>query len=93
MREVAPGHAAACHFAGRKAFQSDRLDAHAIGVQMMRAVENEGPPLLEVRHLVKHFPVRRSLGDSLRRRPHLAVRAVDGVEFQRRQRPNPGARW
>ena len=48
---------------------------------MMRAVENGGPPLLEVRHLVKHFPVRRSLGDSLRRRPHLAVRAVDGVSF------------
>jgi oligopeptide transport system ATP-binding protein len=48
---------------------------------MMRAGENGGPRLLEVRNLVKHFPVRRSLGDSLRRRPHLAVRAVDGVSF------------
>ena len=48
---------------------------------MMGAGENGGPRLLEVRNLVKHFPVRRSLGDSLRRRPHLAVRAVDGVSF------------
>jgi oligopeptide/dipeptide ABC transporter ATP-binding protein len=48
---------------------------------MMRAGDNGGPRLLEVRNLVKHFPVRRSLGDSLRRRPHLAVRAVDGVSF------------
>jgi oligopeptide/dipeptide ABC transporter ATP-binding protein len=48
---------------------------------MMRSGENGGPRLLEVRNLVKHFPVRRSLGDSLRRRPHLAVRAVDGVSF------------
>jgi oligopeptide/dipeptide ABC transporter ATP-binding protein len=48
---------------------------------MTRTVENGRPPLLEVRQLVKHFPVRRSLGDSLRRRPHLAVHAVDGVSF------------
>jgi oligopeptide transport system ATP-binding protein len=48
---------------------------------MTQAVENGGPPLLEVRHLVKHFPVRRSIVDALRRRPHLAVRAVDGVSF------------
>jgi oligopeptide/dipeptide ABC transporter ATP-binding protein len=48
---------------------------------MTRIIENGGPPLLEVRHLVKHFPVRRSLGDTLRQRPPLAVRAVDGVSF------------
>ena len=48
---------------------------------MTRALENGGSPLLEVRDLVKHFPVRRSTGDVLRRRPHLAVRAVDGVSF------------
>ena len=48
---------------------------------MTRAAENGESPLLEVRHLVKHFPVRRSIGDALRRRPHLAVRAVDGVSF------------
>jgi oligopeptide transport system ATP-binding protein len=48
---------------------------------MTRTMENGGPPLLEVRHLVKHFPVRRSLGDTLRQRPPLAVRAVDGVSF------------
>src|SRR5215203_7485780 len=48
---------------------------------MTHSRENGRPPLLEVRHLVKHFPVRRSLGDALRRKPHLAVRAVDGVSF------------
>jgi oligopeptide/dipeptide ABC transporter ATP-binding protein len=47
----------------------------------MRVMENGGPPLLEVHHLVKHFPVRGSIGDSLRRRPRLAVRAVDDVSF------------
>ncbi len=40
------------------------------------------PPLLEVRNLVKHYPVGRSAGDILRGRPGAAVRAVDGVTFQ-----------
>jgi len=48
---------------------------------MTHSRENGRRPLLEVRQLVKHFPVRRSLGDALRRQPHLAVRAVDGVSF------------
>jgi oligopeptide/dipeptide ABC transporter ATP-binding protein len=39
-------------------------------------------PLLEVRNLVKHYPVGRSVGDVLRGRPGAAVRAVDGVSFQ-----------
>lgn len=39
-------------------------------------------PLLEVRNLVKHYPVGRSVGDVLRGRPRAAVRAVDGVSFQ-----------
>jgi oligopeptide transport system ATP-binding protein len=39
------------------------------------------PPLLEVRDLVKHFPVGRTLLDTLRRTPPAAVRAVDGVSF------------
>src|SRR5262249_28278509 len=30
---------------------------------------------------IKHFPLRRSLTDVLRRAPQLAVRAVDGVSF------------
>ena len=42
-----------------------------------------GPPaLLEVRNLVKHYPVGRSPVDVIRRRPGAAVRAVDGVSFQ-----------
>jgi oligopeptide transport system ATP-binding protein len=40
------------------------------------------PALLEVRNLVKHYPVGRSVGDMLRGRPKAAVRAVDGVTFQ-----------
>lgn len=40
------------------------------------------PALLEVRNLVKHYPVGRSFGDVLRGRPGAAVRAVDGVSFQ-----------
>jgi oligopeptide/dipeptide ABC transporter ATP-binding protein len=39
-------------------------------------------PLLEVRDLVKHYPVRRSLRDAARRAPPRTVRAVDGVSFQ-----------
>ncbi|MFN8592961.1 MAG: oligopeptide/dipeptide ABC transporter ATP-binding protein [Thermomicrobiales bacterium] len=39
-------------------------------------------PLLEVHNLVKHFPVRRAVGDILTRRPAPVVRAVDGVSFQ-----------
>jgi oligopeptide/dipeptide ABC transporter ATP-binding protein len=37
--------------------------------------------LLEVRGLVKHFPLPRTLLDVARRRPPEAVRAVDGVSF------------
>ena len=43
------------------------------------------PALLEVRNLVKHYPVGRSVGDILRGRPGRAVRAVDGVTFQVRR--------
>lgn len=39
-------------------------------------------PILEVRNLTKHFEVRQSLSDSLRRKPAKVVRAVDGVSFQ-----------
>ncbi|HET8604990.1 MAG TPA: ABC transporter ATP-binding protein [Marmoricola sp.] len=37
--------------------------------------------LLEVRNLVTRYPVRRSLPDSLRRRPRRFARAVDGISF------------
>ena len=43
---------------------------------------SQQPALLEVRNLVKHYPVGRSFGDILRGRPGAAVRAVDGVTFQ-----------
>ncbi len=37
--------------------------------------------ILDVNQLVKYFPVRSSLGDQVRRKPSLAVRAVDGVSL------------
>jgi peptide/nickel transport system ATP-binding protein len=39
------------------------------------------PPLLEVRGLTKHYPLKRSVGARLRGEPALAVRAVDGIDF------------
>ena len=48
---------------------------------MRTRTENGERPLLEVRNLVKHFPVHGSVGDALLRRPRVAVRAVDGVSF------------
>ncbi|TMJ11525.1 MAG: ATP-binding cassette domain-containing protein, partial [Bacillati bacterium ANGP1] len=39
-------------------------------------------PLLEVRDLVKHFPLPRTLLDAALRRPQETVRAVDGVSFR-----------
>jgi oligopeptide/dipeptide ABC transporter ATP-binding protein len=38
-------------------------------------------PLVDVKDLVTHFPVRRHLADTLGRRPRRLVRAVDGVTF------------
>jgi len=38
-------------------------------------------PLLEVRNLVKHFPLPHTLLDAALRRPPETVRAVDGVSF------------
>src|SRR6476619_7199382 len=46
------------------------------------ASENGQPPLLEVRDLVKHYPLRRGVTEMLRRAPARAVRAVDGVSFR-----------
>jgi oligopeptide/dipeptide ABC transporter ATP-binding protein len=39
------------------------------------------PPLLEVRDLVKHFPLPHTMLDVVLRRPPEHVRAVDGVSF------------
>ena len=52
------------------------------------AVVDAGPadvrdsaPLLDVRDLVVHYPVRRSLTDAVRRVPHKQISAVDGVSL------------
>ena len=39
------------------------------------------PPLLDVRGLVKHYPLKRGVFDRLRGFPRTAGRAVDGVDF------------
>jgi oligopeptide/dipeptide ABC transporter ATP-binding protein len=38
-------------------------------------------PLLEVRDLVTHYPVRRGLTEAAARRPRRSVHAVDGISF------------
>ncbi len=42
---------------------------------------NESIPMLDVRNLYKHFPVRSSIINSLFRRPAEFVKAVDGISF------------
>ncbi|MCR4427141.1 MAG: ABC transporter ATP-binding protein [Firmicutes bacterium] len=56
----------------------------AVGANPVEALLN-GEPILEVRNLVKHFPVRRGLIQSLRGGPIIALRAVDGVSFSVRK--------
>ncbi len=42
-------------------------------------------PLLEVRGLAMHFPIRRDLGRRLHRQPRAILRAVDGVDLDVRE--------
>jgi peptide/nickel transport system ATP-binding protein len=49
-------------------------------IEMERSVAH-GDVILEVEDLVKYFPLRRGIGQALRREPELAVKAVDGVSF------------
>jgi oligopeptide transport system ATP-binding protein len=51
----------------------------------MSAPTNGAPPLLEVRGLVKHYPIKQGFVAKLRREPGKAVRAVDGVDFSIRR--------
>jgi oligopeptide transport system ATP-binding protein len=39
------------------------------------------PPLLQVRDLVKHYPIKQGIFERVRKKPALKVRAVDGVGF------------
>jgi oligopeptide/dipeptide ABC transporter ATP-binding protein len=43
--------------------------------------QKNATPVLEVTKLVKYFPVRQSIPDSLRRKPLVNVKAVDNVSF------------
>lgn len=51
------------------------------GVQALDQAALERESLLKVRGLTRHFPVRRTLGEVLRREPPAPVRAVDGVNL------------
>ncbi len=53
----------------------------AIATAPQPAEVDLGAVLLDVEGLVKHFPVRRSVLQSLRGGPPVVVRAVDGVSF------------
>ena len=44
-------------------------------------IESPGWPLIEVRGLEVHFPIRGGFMDTLRRRPRGVVRAVDGIDL------------
>ena len=55
----------------------------AVSTPKAEATSTE-PPLLEVRDLVTHYPLRRSLGAALQRQPRRWAHAVDGVSFELR---------
>src|SRR5215475_5707052 len=42
---------------------------------------NGSTPLLDVRGLVKHYPLKQGLFDKLGKRPVVSIRAVDGIDF------------
>src|SRR5205085_5229751 len=65
---------------GRAGVPSPYRDAGHGGATMTPA-RTPAPPLLAVRDLVKHFPLRHSLIAAVRRAPPPVVRAVDGVSF------------
>jgi oligopeptide/dipeptide ABC transporter ATP-binding protein len=47
----------------------------------MPTSSNADAPLVELRDVEKHFPIRQSFMDWLRRKPRRSVRALDGVSF------------
>ncbi|MFM9106468.1 MAG: ABC transporter ATP-binding protein [Chloroflexota bacterium] len=47
----------------------------------MSDLTDDAPPLLAVRNLVKHYPLKQGLLARLKREPGRAVRAVDGIDF------------
>ncbi len=51
------------------------------GRETSSAASEDPAPLLDVRGLKKHYPLRRGLVDKLRGTPEQFVRAVDGVDF------------
>ncbi|WP_144183697.1 ABC transporter ATP-binding protein [Elioraea rosea] len=76
LRPLAPGRAAACHFADevRPPAQAASVAAQPAEPEPTRAAA----PLLEVENLVVHFPIRAGL----LRRVVRTVRAVDGVSLR-----------
>lgn len=49
---------------------------------MSQKMEPQGDVVLDVEHLTKYFPVRRSFSESLRGGPTAVVHAVDDVQFE-----------
>ena len=75
LREIAPSHAVACHLYD----QADRPDLTVAAPpdEPARAAAADGGPLLEVRGLKKHFPIRKGV----LQRVVGQVKAVDGVDL------------
>jgi peptide/nickel transport system ATP-binding protein len=74
LRPVGPGHHVACVHAP----EIDPADHRSHALDGPVRASNQGPPVLEVDGLVRHYPPARGL---LPRRRTGTVRAVDGIDF------------
>ncbi len=76
--EVGSGHHSRCHFASSSDFIVDETDGGVADLRSRRSIEyEEAAPVLEVKNLVKHFPVR----DGFFKRSTAVVKAVNGVDL------------
>jgi peptide/nickel transport system ATP-binding protein len=74
MRELAPGHWVRCSLAGTDAAAAPDQERHD---SSRTSAEGQGDPVLELRDLAVHFPVRKGL----LQRVAGQVKAVDGVNL------------
>ncbi len=85
-----PAHEAACHLNDAAATNGPCTRRSGLGERRHRRrivrAGSRGGALLDVRDLVVHYPVRRSLTDAVRREPRKRVSAVDGVSLSVRAR-------
>jgi peptide/nickel transport system ATP-binding protein len=87
-RPLGPSHTVTCHLHGGKGSRTDvplltprLLELPEVAGDRVAPAREETPPLLEVRRLIKFFPIRSGLLGRVRAR----VRAVDEVTFDLRR--------